>query len=65
MVGFFLCYKQKKINTVLWKIIVPFVLLFSVTFTRKKKVYYTEDFKELSTAEGAAYYSTSKMIKNY
>jgi hypothetical protein len=23
-----------------------------------KKVYYTEDFKELSTAEGAAYYST-------
>jgi hypothetical protein len=33
-----------------------FVLL-SVTFTRKKKVYYTEDFKELST-EGAAYYST-------
>jgi hypothetical protein len=26
--------------------------------TRKKKVYYTEDFKELSTAEGAAYYST-------
>jgi hypothetical protein len=24
----------------------------------QKKVYYTEDFKELSTAEGAAYYST-------
>jgi hypothetical protein len=32
-----------------------FVLLFSVTFTRKKVLY--EDFKELSTAEGS-YYST-------
>jgi hypothetical protein len=28
----------------------------------QKKVY-TEDFKELSTAEGAAYYSTYEMIK--
>jgi protein TonB len=27
-------------------------------FLPQKKVYYTEDFKELSTAEGAAYYST-------
>jgi protein TonB len=30
---------------------------FQLLFTAKK-VYYTEDFKELSTAEGAAYYST-------
>jgi protein TonB len=35
------------------KIIVPFCLLFSVTSYSQKKVYYTEDFKELSTAKGA------------
>jgi hypothetical protein len=35
-----------------------FCFIFQLLFTRKKKVYYTEDFKELSTAEGAAYYST-------
>jgi protein TonB len=40
------------------KLLFLFVLLFSVTFYSQKKVYYTEDFKELSTAEGAAYYST-------
>jgi hypothetical protein len=32
-------------------------------FYSQKKVYYTEDFKELSTAEGPAYYSTYEMIK--
>jgi hypothetical protein len=40
------------------KLLILFVLLFSVTFYSQKKVYYTEDFKELPTAEGATYYST-------
>jgi hypothetical protein len=46
---------NEKITILFYETIVPFVLLFSATFTA---VYYTEDFKELSTAEGAAYYST-------
>ena len=34
------------------------VLLLSVSFYGQKKTYYTEDFKELRSAEGATYYST-------
>lgn len=39
------------------KLLVLFVLLFSVNLYSQKKVYYTENFKELRTAEGATYYS--------
>lgn len=42
---------------------VLFVLLFSVHFYSQKKVYYTEDFKELRSAEGATYYSTYEDTK--
>jgi protein TonB len=42
---------------------VLFVLLFSVHFYSQKKVYYTEDFKELRSAEGATYYSTYEETK--
>lgn len=38
-------------------LLVLFVLLFSITFYSQKKAYYTEEFKELSSAEGATYYS--------
>ncbi|MEZ7504517.1 energy transducer TonB [Flavobacterium sp. Arc2] len=33
------------------------VLLLSVSFYGQKKIYYTEDFKELRSTEGATYYS--------
>jgi hypothetical protein len=49
----------KKINTVLWKIIVPFII-FSY-FYPQKKVYYTEDFKNYLPLKGA-YYNYLKMI---
>lgn len=39
------------------KLLALFVLLFSVNFYSQKKVYYTENFKELRTAEAATYYS--------
>jgi protein TonB len=43
--------------------LVLFVLLFSVHFYSQKKVYYTEDFKELRSAEGATYYSAYEDTK--
>jgi len=45
------------------KLLFFFVLLYSATFYSQKKVYYTEEFKELSTAEGATYYSTYEDTK--
>ena len=38
-------------------------LLLSISIYSQKKIYYTEDFKELSTAEGATYYSTYEDTK--
>ena len=34
-----------------------FVLLSSITFYAQKKVYFTEDFKELPSADNATYYT--------
>jgi antitoxin component YwqK of YwqJK toxin-antitoxin module len=45
------------------KLLLFFVLLSSVTFYSQKKVYYTEEFKELRTTEGATYYSTYEDTK--
>lgn len=39
------------------KILLLFVLLYSITFYAQKKIYFTEDFKELPSADNAIYYS--------
>jgi antitoxin component YwqK of YwqJK toxin-antitoxin module len=39
------------------KLLLLFVLLSSVTFYAQKKVYFTEDFKELPSADNAIYYT--------
>ncbi|MDP3680369.1 MAG: energy transducer TonB [Flavobacterium sp.] len=39
------------------KLLVLFVLLSSITFYAQKKVYFTEDFKELPSADNAIYYT--------
>jgi hypothetical protein len=46
------------------KLVLLFILFFSLTFYGQKKVYYTEDFKELPTLDGATYYSTYEKIKD-
>lgn len=46
------------------KLLFFFVLLSSVTFYSQKKVYYTEEFKELPTPQGATYYSTYEESEN-
>ncbi|MDO8316111.1 MAG: hypothetical protein Q7T12_01150, partial [Flavobacterium sp.] len=38
-------------------LLVVFVLLFSITFYAQKKVYFTEDFRELPSADNAIYYT--------
>jgi protein TonB len=38
-------------------------LFYFFIYFYRKKVYYTEDFKELSSAEGATYYSTYEEMK--
>lgn len=40
------------------KLLLLFVLFLSLPFYGQKKIYYTEDFKELPTIESATYYST-------
>lgn len=40
------------------KFLLLFALVSSITFYGQKKRYYTEDFKEIPSAEGATYYST-------
>ena len=40
------------------KLLLLFVLIATVTLYGQKKTYYTEDFKEVPTAEAATYYST-------
>tara|TARA_R110000868_G_scaffold57476_7_gene177442 strand:+ start:936 stop:1634 length:699 start_codon:yes stop_codon:yes gene_type:complete len=45
------------------KLVLLFVLLFSLPFYGQKKVYYTLEFKELPTAEGATYFSTYEDTK--
>jgi protein TonB len=42
------------------KSLVLIVLFLSLTFYGQKKVYFTEDFKELASADGAMFYSTYK-----
>lgn len=45
------------------KLPVLFVLFLSFTFYGQKKIFYTEDFKELPTAKIATYYSTYEDIE--
>jgi hypothetical protein len=45
-------------------LLVLLVLFLSLTFYGQKKVFYTEDFKELATIKGATYYSTYEESKD-
>jgi len=45
------------------KLLFLFVLLSSFRFYAQEKIYYTEDFKELSKVDGATYYSTFENSK--
>jgi hypothetical protein len=45
------------------KLLVLFVLFPSLTFYGQEKMYYTEDFKELPSINGATYYSTYEKSK--
>ncbi|MBX9887885.1 MAG: energy transducer TonB [Flavobacteriaceae bacterium] len=45
------------------KSILFFFLLISITFYSQEKVYFTEDFKEVPSAENAVYYSTYEEVE--